>query len=77
MPQFFLIPFRFPPFEKNGSRAEQELEGMNVGIPWNFVKEQVLQNFTKYFPELCISQLVNIDLNGKLPNLSNLLLSAA
>ena len=67
----------FAPFEKNGSRGEQGLEEMSVGIPWNFVKEQVLQNFTKYLPELCLSQIVNVSLNGKLPNLSNLLLSAA
>ena len=37
--------------EKNGSRGERGLEGMNFGIPWNFVKEQVLHNFTKYFSE--------------------------
>ena len=41
----------FAPLEKNGSRGEKELEGMSFGIPWNFVKEQVLHNFTKYFSE--------------------------
>ena len=28
----------FTPLEKNGSRGEQGLEGMNFGIPCNFVK---------------------------------------
>ena len=59
--------------EKNGSWVERGLEGMNFGIPWNFVKEQVLHNFTKYFSEAWVSQIVH--LNGKLLNLSNLLLS--
>ena len=39
------------PLEKNSSRGEQGLEGMNFGIPWNFFKEQVLHNFTKYFSQ--------------------------
>ena len=41
----------FARLEKNGSQGEQGLEGMSFGIPWNFVKEQVLYNFTKYFSE--------------------------
>ena len=41
----------FAPLEKNGSRGEQGLEGINFGIRWNFVKEQVLHNFMKYFSE--------------------------
>ena len=40
----------FAPLEKNGG-GEQELEGINFGIRWNFVKEQVLYNFMKYFSE--------------------------
>ena len=67
----------FAPLEKNGSRGEHGLEGISFGIPWNFVKEQVLHNFMKYFSEAWLSQIVNIDLNGKLPKISNLLLSAA
>ena len=67
----------FAPLEKNGSRGKQGLEGISFGIPWNFVKEQALHNLMKYFCESWLSQIVNIDLNGKLPNLSNLLLSAA
>ena len=39
------------PLEKNVSRGEQVLEGMNFCTPWNFVKEQVLHNFMKYFSE--------------------------
>ena len=31
----------------------------------------------KYFSGAWLSQIVNIDLNGKVPNVSNLLLSAA
>ena len=73
---FFNSVLIFTPVEKNGSRGEQGLEGMNFGIPWNFVKEQVLHTFMKYFSEARLSQIVNIDLNGKLPNLHNLLLSA-
>ena len=65
------------PLEKNRSRGEWGLEGISFGIPWNFVKKQVLHNFMKYFSEARLSQIVNIDLNGKLPNLSHLLLSAA
>ena len=72
----YLVPM-FAPLEKNGSGWEQGLEGISFGIPWNFVKEQVLHNFMKYFSETWLSQIVNIDLNGKLSNLSNLLLSAA
>ena len=72
----YLVPI-FAPLEKNGSGWEQGLEGISFGIPWNFVKEQVLHNFMKYFSETWLSQIVNIDLNDKLPNLSNLLLSAA
>ena len=41
----------FAPLVKNGSRGEQGLEGINFGICWNFVKEQVLHNFMKYFSE--------------------------
>ena len=67
----------FAPLEKNGSRGEQGLEGLSFGIPWNFVKEQVLHNFIKYFSEVWLSQIVNIALNGKLPNPGNLLLSTA
>ena len=67
----------FAPLEKNGSRGEQGLEGKSFCIPGNFAKEQVLHNFMRYFSEAWLSQIVNIDLNGKLPNLSNLLLSAA
>ena len=73
---FFYSVLIFTPLEKNDSRGEQGLEGMNFGIPWNFVKEQVLHNFPKYFSKAQLSQIVNKDLNGKLPNLSNLLLSA-
>ena len=73
---FFSSVLIFTLLEKNGNRGEQGLEGMNFGVPWNFVKEQVLHNFTKYFSEAQLSQIVNIDLNGKLPNLSNLLLLA-
>ena len=39
------------PLEKNSSRGEQGLGGMNFRTPWNFVKEQVLHNFTKYFSQ--------------------------
>ena len=67
----------FASLEKNGSRRKQGPEGVSFGIPWNFVKEQVLHNFMKHFSEAWLSQIVNIDLNGKLANLSNLLLSAA
>ena len=67
----------FAPLEKNGSRGEHGLEEISFGIPWNFVKEQVLHYFMKYISEAWLSQIVNIDLNGKLPNLSSLLLSAA
>ena len=73
---FFNSVLIFTPLKKNGSLGEQGLEGMNFVISWNFVKEQVLHYFTKYFSEARLSQIVNIDLNGKLPNLTNLLLSA-
>ena len=41
----------FAPLEKNGSRAEQGLDRMSFGMPWNFFKEQLLHNFMKYFSE--------------------------
>ena len=68
------LDLMFAPLEKSGSRGEQGLQAISFGIPWSFVKKQVLHNFMKYFSEAWLSQIVNIDLNGKLPNLSNLLL---
>ena len=54
-----------------GGWGSQGLEEMNFDIPWNFVKEYVFHNFTKYFSESRVNQIVNKDLNGELTCLSS------
>ena len=67
----------FAPLEKKWQPRGAWATGNKFWCTWNFVKGQVLHNFMKYFSGAGLSQIVNIDLNGKVPNVSNLLLSAA
>ena len=41
----------FAPLEKKWQPRGAGAKGIEFGIPWNFVKKQVLHNFTKYFSE--------------------------
>ena len=45
---------------------------MNFDILWSFVKDYVLHNFTKYFSDAWVNEIVNKNLNGESSCLSNL-----
>ena len=59
-----------------GSQEGRGLAGMNFDVPWNFIKEHVLHNFTKYFSGTRVNQIVNKDLNGDFSRLGSLSFSA-
>ena len=58
--------------KKYEGREGQRLGAMNFDILWSFVKEHLLHNFTKYFSDAWVNEIVNKNLNGESSCLSNL-----